>query len=527
MGRFNPLRTGSSKTTNYEGDVAYKLPPDLELYSAVCTASLQSKFYEPSAKIAIDRIRELIKQNSPEFVAKLAVYTREEMHLRSVPLVLTVELARIHNGDKLVSKLTQRVIQRADEITELLAYYQESNERKDTKKLNKLSKQLSIGIANSFHKFDEYSLQKYNRDGAVKLRDALFLTHPKPISEEEVTLFKKLTDDSLATPYTWETELSALGSQSFTDEATKALAFKNKWEELIDSNKLGYMATMRNLRNILKADVSLQHLQKVCSYLSNEKAVANSKQFPFRYLAAYRELTGEGTNRYYEVSKSPSYNPYTSMVINSLEDAIKISADKNIAGYDYDTTVLIACDTSGSMETAISPKSTLHYYEIGLVLGMLLQNKCKSVITGIFGERWKVKNLPQNSILQNVKSLYSYNGEVGHSTNGYLAIQWLLDNNVKIDKLMMFTDCQLWDSNQDWSSEPGKLIKLWNEYTKTINPDAKFYLFDLAGYGNTPISTTQKNVYLIAGWSDKIFEMLDAIEHGDSAINFINSKITL
>jgi hypothetical protein len=64
------------------------------------------------------------------------------MNLRSVPLVLATELSKVHSGDSLVSRLTSRIIQRADEITELLAYYQQSNGRKNRKKLNRLSKQL-------------------------------------------------------------------------------------------------------------------------------------------------------------------------------------------------------------------------------------------------------------------------------------------------------------------------------------------------------------------------------------------------
>ena len=118
-------------------------------------------------------------------MAKLAVYVREKMHLRSIPLVLTVELAKQHNGDGLVSKLTNRVVQRADEITELLAYYAMANVAKELKKLNKFSKQLQKGLADAFNKFDEYQFAKYNREAEVKLKDALFLVHPKAKDEAQ------------------------------------------------------------------------------------------------------------------------------------------------------------------------------------------------------------------------------------------------------------------------------------------------------------------------------------------------------
>ena len=118
----------------------------------------------------------------------------------------------------------------------------------------------------------------------------MFLVHPKAKDEKQQALFDKIVQDELAIPYTWETELSALGQIKFDSEDLKKEAVKLKWEELIFSNKLGYMATLRNLRNILEAGVSKEALNKVCGFLSDAKAVANSKQLPFRFLAAYREL---------------------------------------------------------------------------------------------------------------------------------------------------------------------------------------------------------------------------------------------
>ena len=92
--KFN-LKMGSKakQTVNYEGEKACVLTPQLELYAAVATAALGDQFYE-KATDKLQRLRELIANNDAEFVAKLAVYAREQMYLRSVPLVLTVELAK-------------------------------------------------------------------------------------------------------------------------------------------------------------------------------------------------------------------------------------------------------------------------------------------------------------------------------------------------------------------------------------------------------------------------------------------------
>ena len=84
----------------------------------------------------------------------------------------------------------------------------------------------------------------------------------------------------------------------------------------------------------------------------------------------------------------------------------------------------------------------------------------------------------------------------------------LLQRNKVVDKVMLFTDCQLWNSNGREN-----IADLWKRYKK-LAPGANLYLFDLAGYGNTPLNVQRNDVYLIAGWSDKIFNVLKAIEEG-------------
>lgn len=500
--KFNFLTKQKNTIVNHENASAFPLTPEYELYAAVVTTSLSTSFYEKDTT-RLDRIKSLIQKSNPVFVAKLAVYARNQMNMRSVPLVLVVELAKIYSGDALISKMITNVIQRADEITELLAYYQMANDRNGTKKLNRLSKQIQKGLAISFNKFDEYQFAKYNRDGAVKLKDALFLVHPKAKDEAQQELFNKIATSTLQTPYTWETELSQLGQVKFYNETERQKAFTNKWEELIDSNKIGYMALMRNLRNIMEANVSAFHIEKVCTYLSNENAVSNSKQLPFRFLAAYREL-------------KDMKSKYTSMVLDALETAVMLSA-QNLKGFDVNTSVVIACDVSGSMQQPISPRSKILLYDIGLMLGMLMQSQCKNVVSGMFGDKWKIINMPKRSVLSNVNEYYKREGEVGYSTNGYLVLEDLINRKECIDKVMLFTDVQMWNSNNTNHT----FANSWNRY-KTIAPNAKLYLFDLAGYGHAPINMQKNDVYLIAGWSDKVFDVLHALEDKSNALNYIN-----
>ena len=112
-----------------------------------------------------------------------------------------------------------RVILRPDDITEFLAIYWKDNPDEP------LAKQVKRWLGESFRKFDEYRLAKYNGgQKAVKLRDVMRITRPKPANEAQAELWRKLIKGELATPDTWEVELSKGGDKK---EAWTRLLLKN------------------------------------------------------------------------------------------------------------------------------------------------------------------------------------------------------------------------------------------------------------------------------------------------------------
>lgn len=496
----------SNETVNHEGAQAWNMSSELELYTAVVTASLSDSFYEKADR-RIERIANLVDKVSPEFTARLAVYARTRMNLRTVPMFLLVELASRHNGDSLVSRAVAATVCRADEIMELLTAYQWRNPvpNGQAKRLGKLSNQIKVGLERAFNKFDEYQFAKYNRTNRdVKLRDALFIVHPKADSPEQQEIFDKIATDTLETPFTWETQLSDLGTATamLTDRERETAKAK-VWKELILSGKLGYMAMLRNLRNISELKrIESSVINNVCQQIADPERVRKSRQFPFRFLSAYREL-GAGRS--------------AKLMRDALEDAMIASAD-NISGFDRNTRVVLACDVSGSMYTPVSAHSTVRCYDIGLTLAMLLRYRCMNVVTGLFGDTWMRVELPKKNILANVQSLNKLEGRVGYSTNGHTVIDDLIERREVVDKVMMFTDMQMWDSGGVGAS----LKASWENYRR-IAPGAKLYLFDLVGYGQAPLRIPARGVYVIAGWSDKIFDVLDAIENGSDALRLIKA----
>jgi len=502
MAKFNTPQTIKEQlashpdaTLNYEGALAFKLDALTDLYiRSASTLVGEPKYYESAKDADSELLKSIHKalEIDPEFVLQLAVYCREKLYLRSVPLMLLAEFANSKSVGKVPNarKYVSRVIQRADELTELIAYQFNRNKIIPRAKA-KLPMMIKYGISDAFSKFDEYQFSKYNREGTVKLRDALFLTHPKPATPERQLLYDKITQDTLTIAETWEV-MRSTGKMTWHDVVNQIF---NK-----DGKVFNYMAQLRNLRNCLQDNTVTQaDILLLCKMLSDNNAVLHSKQFPFRFLSAYREA-------------QKIVHPLTPQVLDALEMAVSYSIE-NVP--KLEGTTLIASDVSGSMNSPISKNSTVERWDIGIVLGMMAHRFCQQSITGIFGTEWKAVPLAKYStgLLTNSMKLRSISNDVGWSTNGHKVIEYLINSNLQVDRIMIFTDCQMWDSSGSFSLNfydrtfAETFIKYQRKY-----PNVKLYCFDLSGYGNIMIPQNTKNVCLIGGWSDKVFDFVKAFE---------------
>ncbi len=518
--KFNRKSAEAVATTNHMGGAAFKLTPEMELYTAAVTSFVDNTYYEKTND-RLQRIRACIGKVAPEFVAQLAVYAREQMNLRAMPLVLLVELSRVHNGDDLVSRTVLRVVQRADELAELLAYFQAADARQGTKRLNKLPKQLQKGLAAAMNKFDEYQFAKYDRKGDVSLRDVLFLSHPKAKSEVQQLLFDKIAKDELAVPFTWETEMSALGQKTFDNESDRKAALAKAWEDLVLSGKMGYMAMLRNLRNIILKG-SDAAFDAALVQLTNRSAVRKSKQLPFRFLSAYEEVTKVGK----EPDVSDAVIEKVLRAESALATAVEIACD-NIPLIPGKT--LILTDNSGSMrgdfggKSAVSAMSKRSSADIANLFSVLFWTRANDTKIGLFGDRLL---MPKLSREKGVFANFSIADQMGASCGGatergiFEMMEQLIREKTMVNQIIIFSDCQIgtgcgWFDNQ--GNRGPSFDRLFRQY-KAMNPGVVTYSIDLRGYGNTLF---KDGVVTLAGWSEKLFDLIAAFGNGVTAVEFI------
>ena len=314
----------------HEGAKGRAFAPEQELRRALMSCMLwEDQFYEDGVSIA-ERIGALVPKVKAEAVAAMAVQAREDMKLRHAPLLVVREMAR-HEGHKaLVADTLERIVQRPDELTEFLAiYWADALGPMQQRKTRAVSAQVKKGLGRAFAKFDAYQLAKYDRDGAVRLRDVLFLTHAKPKDAAQEKVWKELVDGKLAAPDTWEVSLSGGADKRET------------FERLIAEKKLGALALLRNLRGMLHAGVPKGVIGKAL------EAMRTDRVLPYRFIAG--------------ALHAPDLEP-------ELEHAMfrSIEGHERLPGK---TRLLV--DVSGSMDSAISGKSEMRRLDAACGLAVL------------------------------------------------------------------------------------------------------------------------------------------------------------
>ena len=374
----------------HEGALVRPISAEKQLLRLSLANMLWEDQFYVDGKSTAELVKDLVRKVNPTFVAQLALAAREQYKLRHLPLLLARELAAL---GKLSSETLTKIIQRPDEMAEFLSIYW-----KDGK--TAIANQVKKGLAKAFVKFNEYQFAKWDKNNsAISLRDVMFLTHPKPVDEKQEALFKRIANEELKTPDTWETQLSAGADKRET------------FTRLMKENKLGALAFLRNLRNMINSGVNEIEIRDYASRVNVEKVL------PFRYVAAARHVP-------------QLEDMLEAMMLRSLESHEKLPGK----------TVLLV-DVSGSMFGApISRKSDLDRFDAASALAMLCREICENV---------EVYTFSNDAVRVPARRGFALREALSNSqTHGSTALGHALktiDSKGSYDRLIVFTDEQSYD----------------------------------------------------------------------------------
>ena len=593
------------------------------LLNAVAASLLASPDFhdnkDPSLK-SLSSMGEKMAQHDPEFVLKLAIYTRLNLNIRTTANFLLALAAKLPSCRPFLRKYFSASIRLPSDWIEVAEIYQALH---DTNlKHGSIPTALRKVMCSKFPNFDAFQLAKYNKDGTKKKKKkekidkakkneqqktakyqadfpALTLNEEDSDSESDSSSIvlsdtenkedleklsftlkqlirkihicepvehvmslvgKKYPEDpeafrrsrlpgmwdesragkrmKLAVPETWETQVSTKGNKAST------------WQDLIDHNKLPFMAMLRNIRNLIMAGVKIKYHQWVMKKLGDEYAVINSRQFPFRFFSAYQVLEelekiakgeavpqrapskgkdkGKGKKK-----KPPKEMPAIDQKLlqkykNALDTALKIATIHNVKPIGGST--LILCNVGKNMDRPCTAARGLgkprKVVEVAVLLGLMCKYSCEDstlLAYGQTGMRSEVQ-LEDGTILHNMERVMSTAiGGSLTSCDGVLPINFLTEllvDRKQLDNIVLLSDTMKLDDEQGRS-----MMNFLQKYRHLVNPNLLFVSVDLSA-GKSGVSSTIKpqhpNDIFLAGYSDQILRFI--AERGDSGqLTFVDN----
>eukprot|EP00045_Choanoeca_perplexa_P017454 m.253773 g.253773 ORF g.253773 m.253773 type:complete len:2624 (-) comp17544_c0_seq1:33-7904(-) len=320
----------------------------LALINAVSASLIGSPKLDDKAdktRLNLLRLADVVVQQDPEFLLKLALYTRQQLNIRITANFLLALAASLHACRPYLRKYFSLSIRLPSDwiaVAELSQTFFDGSIR-----YGSLPTALRKAMADKFSEFDEYQLAKYNKDKRKKKpgkndkrdkrdkggqggkrdnddNDAFQRSvshrseHPEELEKLAFTLKQLIRKLHITQPARLvmgilgkrypqdvdEYRRSGLNGEWDSQQAGRRMRLKvpetwetqvslhgNKasvWESLLDHRKLPFMAMLRNLRNMIQSGISQKHHGMVLKKLRDARTVASSRQFPFRFFSAFQ-----------------------------------------------------------------------------------------------------------------------------------------------------------------------------------------------------------------------------------------------
>ena len=509
-------------TVNLQGHAAYALPDELRLVSMLNTLKLQSQFYK-SDNDQMKELRDLIEKiglRDPKFVAQAIVYSRclgEGMrsinHLAAAlvaPFISGQEYAKRFFGafDKKGKK--GGTIFRMDDMSEIKDAWFALGQKG-------LPASMRKGFASVLENADTYQLAKYKNT----VIDISNLVHPNSkLSKAEVEVefegqkVKMKALDAImkgiaVAADTWETTQSEAGQivakavregKLDKQEAEKVLAEAkaDNWEGLLKDGKLGVLAALRNIRNMMK-NPRKEMIEAWCKLITDPAKVRQALILPIHFDLAYDVVDNE-----FGQSK------YANKVRQALQDGY-IAALPNLAAA-FPGKTLIVVDNSGSMGgfPVSDGKTAVHYsysgyskrtqtagYKAGLIAATFAAATGGDIIQFGGSAHWFQYDKNENVFSLAKKVCTASDGW----TNPHTAFELITRERKAYDRIIFISDNEV----------NGKVTSAaYKEYVRRVC-DPYVYGIDLCSYGTTPLKRDGKVQYFF-GYGPSMYESIASSE---------------
>ena len=505
MSRYNTKTVAKVQTvTNHQGGEGYKYDPKTEMVAILATG-FDNTYYEKLSDRET-RFKDLIvdiAKKEPEFVAKALVYARAVMGQRSVSQFGAVALTPLLSGRAIARRFFSKrdkkgniggIVFRLDDMLEIVACYQHFNPGKP------LPNAMKKGFKAALEAADAYELAKYQgKNKQVSLVDVVNLVHPTPRETMQET-FKQLMNGNLKQFNTVEDKNTQAGQEvakkvkegKITKEQAQVElkeAKESNYAELIKTRKIGYLALLRNLRNILGTTNNAELIKEACDILTDEKLIKQSLVFPHQIDLALEVLIQE-------VGAQKAL-PF----VKACDKAYELSIPNLVELFSHGRTAVVF-DSSGSMSSSIKLANRNQGSKSAIEKAALIAATLGKAINADvyhFADRCDaIKYNPLDSVNTLKNQFLAKQGVVGYGTNFTDIFNKV--GGGKYDRVFVISDLQ------------GNAYLERNAYKNT-----HVYSIDLVGYGTTMFKPGNR-VYQLFGYTAEMYEMVKRVELDPKAI---------
>jgi hypothetical protein len=472
MSKFNE-NVKPERAMSYEGGENYKKDVLEDWMNFLFSSKMDDSFYE-NADTQQTRFIELtnlvIDKYGAEFAGKCAMFARNSLGMRSVSQLVAAML----NGQSFERKrdFYKAFCHRPDDMSEIFAAVDMLG--------GKRSHAMIRGFADYMSGLSEYNLMKYQMKGKrYNMYDLINIIHPKSDTVNDYMNGKLEAAD------TWEVNIST---------------GKDSWKNMVEGNRLGYLALIRNLNNILAEDVDDKWIKRnLVDQLINEVSIKKSLVFPYQIYTAYRNLRVQHF-----------------AVITALDTAFRIACG-NMPKLEGNSIIML--DVSRSMEDRYGDKSNLTIKEVGAcyAAALYINGSCDFIK---FGTSAKAQTFKKACGPFQVIREMCDNDSCGWGTNIIPAFK--LITGKKYARIFIVSDMQVMNSSRSWYQETCE-IDSYNDYCH-INGRTSMYSFDLGNYHSQLANSKNPDVHLMTALNDNVFKMLEYVENGGKLYDYINDN---
>lgn len=483
MAGFNKVRRHDVAINSYEGGAVYEKSPINEWVNILFSSFLENGFYES----ALDQQERFIKltdliaeKYGYEFVAKASIFARNELGMRSISQLVAAWL----NDKSFENKrlFYRNFMHRPDDVAEIFAAIDYLN--------GKRSHALIRGAADYLSGLSAQTLAKYKLNSRdYNMYDLINITHAysKHINDYKNNCLEKAD--------TWEVNIST----------AKSVEEKNaEWRRLVETGKIGYMALIRNLNNILDSGVNQEWINDhLIPLITDKKRIKNSLIFPYRFFTAYKNLQVHNLE-----------------IDNALGKAFITAAIHNAPQLDGPSAIIL--DVSGSMTDRISYNSNITLKEIGacFAISLVLSNPdCLLVKFGNDAKYFKCNILDNPFVL--IEN-FCKNDNCGCGTYIIPAFEKIgMTDYKKLKRIFLISDMQVMDSGSFdfYNRWQDSATKFYNRMFKNV----PLYSFDLGNYHTQIKTSNDPNIHYITALNDQVFKFIGLLESNINLVDYINT----